>query len=73
MIDESYVTEILRAMPEGITAAEFRARCQPDINAGYSAEVEEAFRRSFRVAAHIDGPGRNNRIIYERVKRPPRP
>jgi hypothetical protein len=65
MIDESYVAEILRAMPKGITAKEFMARCQPDIKAGYGAEVEEAFGRTFKIGAMIDGPGTNNRIIYE--------
>jgi hypothetical protein len=44
------------------------ARCQPDINAGYRAEVEEAFRRSFKIVAYIDGPGTNNAIIYEPIK-----
>jgi hypothetical protein len=65
MIDESYVAEILRVMPEGVTPEAFMARCQPDINAGYGAEVEEAFQRSFKIAMMIDGPGTNNRIIYE--------
>jgi hypothetical protein len=63
MIDESYVAEILRAMPKGITAEEFMTRCQPDINAGYGAEVEAAFDRSFKIGAMIDGP--IGRIVYE--------
>ena len=49
-------------------ASIFAARCQPDINAGYRAEVEEAFRRSFKIVAYIDGPGTNNAIIYEPIK-----
>ena len=65
MIDESYVAEILRAMPKGISAKAFMNRCQPDINAGYGAEVEEAFGRTFRVVAHIDGPATHNRVIFE--------
>jgi hypothetical protein len=67
MIDESYVAEIVRAVPKGISAKAFMNRCQPNINAGYGAEVEEAFRRSFRVVAHIDGPRQNNRVIYEPI------
>jgi hypothetical protein len=64
-MDESYVTEILRAMPSELTPEAFMARAKPDINAGYGAEVEEAFGRRFKIAAMIDGTGTNNRIIYE--------
>jgi hypothetical protein len=65
MIDQNHVSEILRAMPKGISAEDFMARCQPDINAGYGAEVEEAFWRTFKIGAMIDGAGRNSRIVFE--------
>jgi hypothetical protein len=44
---EDYVREILHDMPAGLNRQQFRARCIPDINAGYRAEVVEAERRYF--------------------------
>lgn len=50
--DESYVYEILAAMPEDdLTPDEFVERCMPDINGGYAAEVREAGRRYFKLPA----------------------
>lgn len=46
--DESYVEEILAAMPRGLTLEEFMARCRPDINGGCKHEVIEAGRRYFK-------------------------
>lgn len=45
---ESYVREILAAIPPGLTRAQFRKRCQVDLNGGYQAEVAEAERRYFK-------------------------
>jgi len=50
MIDASYIAEILRDMPPGLTPEEFLACCQPDINDGYRAEVAEALRRYISLA-----------------------
>lgn len=44
---EDYVAEILAAARAGMTADQFKAFCQPDINAGFRAEAEEAQRRYF--------------------------
>ena len=51
IIDENYVQEILEEIPAGITREQFRKYCQPDINGGYRAEVDEAERRYFKSAA----------------------
>lgn len=45
--DDVYVYELLEAMPPGLTRVQFNKRCQPDVNAGYVLEVEEAARRYF--------------------------
>jgi hypothetical protein len=47
-VDESYIREILKAMPTGLTRQQFRSRCKPDINGGYRAEVAEAEARYFK-------------------------
>ena len=47
MHDESYVQEILKAMPEGLSLEQFLARCGQDLAAGYKQEVEEAAWRYF--------------------------
>jgi hypothetical protein len=47
MHDESYVQEILKAMPEGLSLEQFLARCAQDLAAGYRQEVEEAAWRYF--------------------------
>lgn len=47
-MDESYVLEILRGMPPGLTREQFRKRCQLDVNGGYLPEVQEAERRYFK-------------------------
>jgi hypothetical protein len=50
-VDEYYVREILHDMPAGLNHQQFRERCQPDLNAGYGQEVDEAERRYFRRAS----------------------
>jgi hypothetical protein len=47
MHDESYVQEILKAMPEGLSLEQFLAHCAQDLAAGYRQEVEEAAWRYF--------------------------
>jgi hypothetical protein len=48
--DESYVADLLRAMPQGLTRQQFREQCRLDLNGGYAAEVQEAERRYFKDA-----------------------
>ena len=50
MHDESYVQEILKAMPEGLSLEQFLAHCAQDLAAGYRQEVEEAAWRYFATA-----------------------
>ena len=45
---ETYVQELLQSLPKGLTLAEFRERCKPDINGGWVHEVHEAERRYFK-------------------------
>ncbi len=42
-VDQSYVREILEHT-SAVTRETFYRDCQPDINAGYRAEVDEAWR-----------------------------
>lgn len=49
-IDESYVMELLRDVPKGLSREQFMAFAQPDINGGWVDEVEEAWRRYQRSA-----------------------
>jgi hypothetical protein len=43
--DENYIQEILQQLPDGLTQAEFFARCHPDVNGGWGKEVGAAWLR----------------------------
>ena len=46
--NESYVQEILAALPKGLTLDQLLERCRGDINGGWANEVREAGRRYFK-------------------------
>lgn len=44
-MNEPYITDILMALPDGLTCAGFLDRCRADINASWQDEVDEAWKR----------------------------
>jgi hypothetical protein len=51
IFDESYVLEILQAMPAGLSQEQFIERTTPDRRAGWTVEVAVAFKRYFGTRA----------------------
>ena len=46
--DESYVHELLKVLPKGLTLDQFMERTRSDVHGGWKHEVLEAGRRYFR-------------------------
>jgi len=44
-MNTEYVSEILDKVPVGLTRVGFSGFCESDVNAGYRAEVDEAWKR----------------------------
>jgi len=45
--EESYVHELLKTLPKGLTLDQFMERTRPDVHGGWKHEVAEAGRRYF--------------------------